>query len=265
MESIVTYNFKDTNDNLVTAEADKDDYFKTVDELKYFLKFQEIPFGAEQPYENENEEDEFYLNIDKAGNVKHFVNMIENAIENNKIPYFIQKTLGDKTGAIKRLIKNLGVMDNYRKEKYIPLYEEMVTIQKENINKNWSLLKENWNNIKEFLLEGGTDKSEKDEKVSILKKNKKEVNKKYYENKKKQLNIPDRQPLTEEEKKERRKLANKAYREKMKQTNTTEEQEEEDASDKKKGYNKKYYQKQKDLKQKIKELEEQVKMLEGKN
>lgn len=125
--------------------------------------------------------------------------------------------------------------------------------------------------------------------IEKIKQNKKIANKKYYENRRIELGLEKKEPLTEEQKKERQRLAKEKFNEKQKELKQpkqllTEEEKEEkkklanqkyyqkkkqelgidfdkeetEEQMKRKKYNETYYNKQKEMRNKVKELESKL-------
>jgi hypothetical protein len=102
--------------------------------------------------------------------------------------------------------------------------------------------------------------------------NRKQANKKYYESRKESLNIHSRVKLTDEQKKENKKSANKKYREKqlllkadLNKNNIDGNTEELSPKEKKQLYNQNYYESKKELINKIKQLETDLNALKMKS
>ena len=82
--------------------------------------------------------------------------------------------------------------------------------------------------------------------IEKIKQNKKIANKKYYENRRIELGLEKKEPLTEEQKKERQRLAKEKFNEKQKELKQPKQLlTEEEKEEKKKLANQKYYQKKK--------------------
>ena len=155
--------------------------------------------------------------------------------------------------------------DEVTKEKYEEQIKKAIEYIKSTNSASSKFIIKNNNEIKNVIDEFQHNIKQK------LKENRKVVNKKYYEKRKQELNIPSaRTKLTEEQKRENKRLANQKYRDAQKQLNNKEvvEVEEENVitpTEKRKIYNQTYYQKQKTLKEKIKLLENEIAQLKKEN
>lgn len=204
---------------------------------------------------------------------------INKAIETKRIiPYFVDKT----TEFSNRIELLTNDYNEYLFEKY-----DNITFQLKQYISNINKKSNQFVKLNKQAIFDALDEIIEIEKNKI-KENKKIANKKYYENRRNQLGIEKKQPLTEEEKKERQKLAKEKFNEKKRQELglekkpllTEEEKEEnkriakqkyyqkkkqelgldfdkEETEDqlKRKKYNETYYNKQKEMRNKVKELE----------
>lgn len=214
--SVLTYDFaNDDNTKTLTGEVDADNYFKSVNEIKEFIINKQIKFW-------DDFEDNMFFDIKSTGSIHHFIEEIEDSMTKNndgKISYprFITEELqqfSKNKNAIKRLIDNLPSYLNKQINEYKPQYQELIQLEKETKNKSWSLMKSNWEELKEFLLSLAVDKT------TQMKQRLKLSQAKYYQKKKALLGIENKPKLTAEEKadryKEQLKKANKTYYEKKK-------------------------------------------------
>lgn len=258
--SILTFDFKSDN-NTYTGEVDSDNYFKSVSDIKEFIMNKKILFWEEF-------EDNRYFDIKNSGSIQHLINEIEEKIINNgkvtsSYPRFIAEELqplfsGGRRMSIKRLIDDLPKYEDKKINKYKSQYEQLIQVEKETKSKSWECLKNNWSEIKEFLLSLAVDKAEQ------AKQRLKISQAKYYQKKKALLGIENKPKLTAEEKaeryKEQLKKANKTYYEK-KRLELIElgvmkpKQTEEEKRNAKKEANKRYYDSKK---LKVAELENKV-------
>jgi hypothetical protein len=135
-----------------------------------------------------------------------------------------------------------SIMDDYgekTKNKFKDEIEEALTFVREKNISSTKYIFENQDIIFEILDELKTKELDR------IKEKRKEINKRYYEKRKKVLEIPDRTAMTEEEKKASRKLANQKYREKCKKEKPEIETVSLTEKEKKQLYNKTYYEKKK--------------------
>jgi len=178
---------------------------------------------------------------------KKFKESINKAIETKKvIEYFANKTIefsnmielftkdyneyifdkyDDITFQLKQYISNINKKSNQfvklNKEAIFKVLDEVIENEKNKLKENKKLANKKYyeNRRNELGIEKKQPltEEEKEEIINKMKENKKLANKKYYENRRNELGIEKKQPLTEEEKEEKKKLANKKYYEKQKE------------------------------------------------
>jgi len=212
--SVLSFDFKDEDNNkTLTGEVDSENYFKSVNDIKEFIMNKPIKFWDEF-------EENLFLDIKNTGSIHHFIEEIEESItktNDGKISYprFISEELQNfsKTKLfIKKLINKLPSHMVERKTRYNLEYDQLIQVEKDTKMKSWEHLKNNWSEIKEFLLSLAVDKAEQ------AKQRLKISQAKYYQKKKALLGIENKPKLSAEEKAERYKQqlknANKKYYEK---------------------------------------------------
>jgi len=213
---------KHWSNEVFEREVNENNYFHTLDDFKNYLQLH---------YD--------ILTIAICDEIK---NNIEDAIENKKLAkMFTDDVKQFKQG--KLILINqypFGEIREYWSNQYDLLVEEYIKIAR----LNNQFIKNNKDEVFSYLNES------KISKIVSLKEQRKIANKKYYENRRQELNIEnskEKHVLTEEEKKDQRKIANKKYYEKRRQELNIENSKEkhvlteEEKKEKKKLANKKYY------------------------
>jgi hypothetical protein len=179
---------KHWSNDVYEREVDSNNDFKSIDDVKKY-------FNYHNPI----------LTIPICNDI---INDIEYASQNKKVAKFLHEELKDfkkeKMGLINQY--PFGDTREYWSNQYDLLSQEYLKL----ILKNDTFIKQNIEKIFEFLNE------QKNMKVNTLKEKRKISDKKYYENKKAELNIQPRTLLTEDEKKEHKKISDKKYYENKK-------------------------------------------------
>ncbi len=207
--TIIAYAFTNADDDKTyQGEFDTEMYFTTANDIKEYILKDKIKFWNDF-------NDDLFLDIKDKESIAHFIHEIEHAIETNKVmPRFIveRQAFNCVKARIENLIKSLPNYLEKRIERYNSEYQELVLQNNKTKQSSWNCLKNNWTEIKEFLLSLAVDKAEQAKlrlKVSQAK---------YYQKKKALLGIESKPKLTPEEKaeryKEQLKKANKTYYEK---------------------------------------------------
>lgn len=202
--TIVEYKFKNEY-KTIEGEYDAEKYFKTADEIKNYIANHPIKFW-------EDFDDEIYLNLKNSKNVEHFINEIDTNIESNKLPRLISEYQALNLSSIRKLIDNLSNFEEQKILKYKEEYQKLLYLSKATKEKSFDCLKNNWEEIKEYLSTFLINKAEQ-AKLRL-----KQSQAKYYQKKKALLGIESKPKLTAEEKaekyKDQLKRANKKYYEK---------------------------------------------------
>jgi hypothetical protein len=229
-------NKPDWRGNTCEREADENNHYKCIDDIKNYI---DLCFEPREAKKTSNIV--ILSNKQKLQIINELEEDIKKSITNNKLCRFVTNEFEDRKKNIEYILIQypIDIKDKWKEQT-----NKLVEIERNNMRKSNTFVKQNKEEIFKLFLDI------KDEIKILLKEKKKESNKKYYESVRDLLDIKPREILTEEQKKQNRELSIKKYYEKFREIHDikpreilTEEQKEEN----RKLSQKKYKEKQLEL------------------